>query len=338
MRRILSYSVTIIVGTCIGILVLEGTYRIQLLDTYGPELRSYNDPEQLSAAESDRTMLIMGDSFSVQSHSYGALLQKRLREWRVINSGVSGTGIIQALLMAPNRFSRFQPSIFIYQIYVGNDLFDIRYPINWVDVPVPRTLYWKVANHLRVLSFINYRLSQLLNPGQYRTPESKFELSAELEAQQTFSAEKYHPREKIHFKAEPSLLEDTILVEGSRAGDYARFLDGIERLVQYCQAPCRTYLLVIPHVAQVDPVFKTHLPELGARVTRPDILQSVDYPFLELLRERVNKLANVQVLNPLPVLRKALEQGPVYYANESHLNGRGQEVIEQFVLDELKIR
>ena len=237
--------------------------------------------------------------------------------------------------MAPNRFAKFQPSIFIYQIYVGNDLFDIRYPLNWVDVSVRRTFYWMLDNHLRVLSFINYRLGQFQEMRHHRTPENRLELAAELETQRTFSIDKYDQREKIHWKAEPSLLEATILVEGSRAGDYARFLNGVERIIGYCRDPCRAYLLVIPHVAQVNPLFRTHLRELGVRIARPEQFDSPDYPFLDLLRERMDKIPNVQILNALPALRSALEQGPVYYANDPHLNDHGQEVIEQFLLHEL---
>jgi hypothetical protein len=114
----------------VSLAVLEGLYRWQVVDTYSPELRTLNSPEDLSA-DSRPTVLIMGDSFTASSGSYAGILKQMVPQLRIINGGVSGTGVVQAEFMARHRFHAFHPSIFIYQIYVGNDLLDIRYPVNW---------------------------------------------------------------------------------------------------------------------------------------------------------------------------------------------------------------
>ena len=130
LRKTLLLALMVLVSLGLALLVLEWLYRLQLVDTYRPELHTFNSP-QGPAPDGKPTLLVMGDSFTAGRTSYAGILQDTLREWRVINAAVSGTGVLQALYMAPNRFAQFHPSIFLYQVYVGNDLFDIRYPLNW---------------------------------------------------------------------------------------------------------------------------------------------------------------------------------------------------------------
>src|SRR5262249_55431605 len=114
----------VLVSLGLALLVLEWVYRSQLVDMYRPELHTLNPPQVL-ASNAKTTLLVMGDSFTASRTSYAGILQDTLQEWRMINAAVSGTGVLQALYMAPNRFDQFHPSIFLYQVYVGNDLFDI---------------------------------------------------------------------------------------------------------------------------------------------------------------------------------------------------------------------
>ena len=129
-RKTLLLALMVLVSLGLALLVLEWLYRLQLVDTYRPELHTFNPPQVL-APNAKPTLLVMGDSFTASRTSYAGILQDTLQEWRVINAAVSGTGVLQALYMAPQRFAQFHPSIFLYQVYVGNDLFDIRYPTNW---------------------------------------------------------------------------------------------------------------------------------------------------------------------------------------------------------------
>src|SRR5215471_15216432 len=160
MRKMLLLPLMVLVSLGLALLVLEWLYRSQLVDTYSPELHTFNPPQVL-ASHAQPTLLVMGDSFTAGRTSYAGILQDTLQEWRVINAAVSGTGVLQALYMAPNRFAQFHPAIFLYQVYVGNDLFDIRYPTNWRTISPVRNLYWLLANHLRVIGYLNYRLAHL---------------------------------------------------------------------------------------------------------------------------------------------------------------------------------
>ena len=126
MRKMLLLPLMVLVSLGLALLVLEWLYRSQLVDTYRPELHTFNPPQVL-ASHAKPTFLVMGDSFTASRTSYAGILQDTLQEWRVINAAVSGTGVLQALYMAPKRFAQFHPSLFLYQVYVGNDLFDIRY-------------------------------------------------------------------------------------------------------------------------------------------------------------------------------------------------------------------
>src|SRR4029453_4164046 len=119
------------------------------------------NPSQVLAPNAKPTLLVMGDSFTASRTSYAGILQDTLQEGETINAAVSGTGVLQALYMAPKRFAQFHPAIFLYQVYVGNDLFDIHYPLNWRTTSPGRNIYFFLANHLRVVGYLNYRLRQV---------------------------------------------------------------------------------------------------------------------------------------------------------------------------------
>src|SRR4029453_19648678 len=116
------------------------------------------NPSQVLAPNAKPTLLVMGDSFTASRTSYAGILQDTLQEGETINAAVSGTGVLQALYMAPKRFAQFHPAIFLYQVYVGNDLFDIRYPTNWHTISLVRNVYWSLANHFHVVGYLNFPL------------------------------------------------------------------------------------------------------------------------------------------------------------------------------------
>src|SRR5499433_2596255 len=262
MRKTLLLALMVLVSLGLALLVLEWFYRSQLVDTYRPELHTFNPPQVL-ASHAKPTLLVMGDSFTAGRTSYAGILQDTLQEWRVIYAAVSGIFVLQALYMAPKRFAQFHPAIFLYQVYVGNDLFDIRYPTNWRTISLARNVYWFLANHLRVVGYLNYRLRQVKETLTSSQPQA-LSLRAATAATSTtapptaFAVEHYNTRVKIYLRAEPSLLEDSILVQGSRRHDYAIFLEQLAQLLAHCQQEtCRAYVLVIPHVCQVDEAYLT---------------------------------------------------------------------------------
>jgi hypothetical protein len=343
LRKTLSLALMVLVSLGLALLVLEWLYRFQLVDTYRPELHTLNPPQVL-APNAEPTLLVMGDSFTASRTSYAGILQDTLQEWRVINAGVSGTGARQALYIASNRFAQFHPSIFLYQVYVGNDLFDIRYPTNWRTISLVRNVYWFLANHLHVIGYLNYRLRQVKETLTSRQGHILFRTGTAAAASAAgntgvFSVEHYDPRVKLYVRAESSLIEDSILVQGKRQHDYAIFLEKLAQLLTYCKpAVCRAYILVIPHVCQVDAAYLTYMSQLGARFTTPAALGLPEYPFLVRLRERFTAWPNVHIVNPLSRLREVHAQQVVYYANDEHLSPAGQHEIAALLRQQLHLQ
>src|SRR5689334_1804374 len=118
MRKPLVLSVVVLSAAVVAAAFVEGIYRFQVVDTYGAELRAFN-PDDAPADRARPTLLAMGDSFTAGRTSWAGILRDRLRRWRVVNAGIGGTGVLQALYVARNRFARFPPTAFVYQVYVG---------------------------------------------------------------------------------------------------------------------------------------------------------------------------------------------------------------------------
>jgi hypothetical protein len=333
----------VLISLGLALLILEWLYRLQLVDMYRPELHTFNSPAVLTLDDKP-TLLVMGDSFTAGRTSYAGILQDTLREWRVINAAVSGTGVLQALYMAPKRFAHFHPSIFLYQVYVGNDLFDMRYPINWRTISLARNVYWFLANHLRVIAYLNYRLRQVKETFTWRQRHARSLVDTSVAASATrdtgvFSVEHYDTRVKLYVRAEPSLIEDSILVQGKRQHDYAMFLERLAQLLTYCKPEaCRAYILVMPHVCQVDAAYLTYLSQLGAHFATPVALGLPEYPFLVRLRERFTAWPNVHMVTPLSTLRQAHAQQAMYYANDEHLSPAGQQEIAALLRQQLHLQ
>jgi hypothetical protein len=340
MRKLLLLALMSLVSLGIALLVLEWAYRAQLVDMYKPELRSFN-PAQMPTPNGKPRLLVMGDSFTAGRTSYAGILQDTLQEWQVINAAVSGTGVLQTLYMAPNRFAQFRPSIFLYQTYVGNDLFDIRYPTNWQTISLARNMYWLLANHLHVVGYLNYRLRQVTETLSSRQRHALSLIGTAAAAGDTgaFSVEDYDARIKIYLRAEPSLLEDSVLVQGNRPQDYAIFLEKLAQLLPYCKLEvCRAYILVIPHVCQVDAAYLAYMSQLGAHFTTPAALRLPEYPFLVRLREHFAAWPNVHVINPLSRLREVHSQQAVYHVNDEHLNPVGQQELAALLQQQLHLQ
>ena len=343
MRKMWLLPLMVLVSLGLALLVLEWLYRLQLVDTYRPELRTFNPPQVL-ASNAKPTLLVMGDSFTASRTSYAGILQDTLHEWRIINAAVSGIGVLQALYMAPQRFAQFHPSIFLYQVYVGNDLFDIRYPTNWRTISLERNVYWFLANHFRVVGYLNYRLRQIKEILTSRQGHALALAGTAVAASAAgdigaFSVERYDTRVKVYVRAEPSLIEDSILVQGNRQHDYAIFLEKLAQLLTYCKPEvCRAYILVMPHICQVDAAYITYMSQLGARFTTPTALGLPEYPFLVRLRERFTAWPNVHLVNPLSKLREVHAQQAVYYANDEHLSPAGQQEIAALLRQQLHLQ
>ncbi len=320
------------------LLAFEGIYHRQIIDTYAPELAAFNPVEDVSDDKDKKTILVLGDSFTAAPNSYSHFLQNRLTDYKIINSGVSGTGVIQASIIAPGRFKKFNPDIFIYQIYVGNDLFDITYPVNWKTLSIFRNTFWTASNYFRSISFLNYRLGQIKASKRYKNEKGKREMLS-IDTTENFAVEKYNNREKLYIKAEPAILENQIMVKGSRKKDFEKFLTELEKLVSHCEkGKCEAYLLVIPHACQVDKHYLKNMEQIGSEFDEPDLILRDEYPFITKIAHNFKKDINVHVLNPIQFLRDMEDDNKLmYYQNDGHLNTQGQEALAEFIIDQINL-
>ena len=315
---------------------LEIMYRFQVVDTYLPELRRQNEPQDLEANATSRTILVMGDSFTAGDSAYPSIMREALPDHRVINAAVGGTGILEAAVIAPRRFSDYRPSVFVYQIYVGNDLLNINYPVNWSELSAARNLYWVVSRRLRSISWLNQRMGQV---ARARPEQPSIRDSFLARANAPFDPLAYHSR--IYLRAEPALLENSILVRENRTRDYQVLLEMLRELIAYCVSPeCEAYVVVIPHCSQVHERYLRNMRQVGARIEHPEQMLADDYPFLAGIRDLLVEagLDSERVLDPMPGFRESERANlPVYYQNDPHLNDRGQEILAHFILERLAL-
>jgi hypothetical protein len=271
-----------------------------------------------------------------------------LPDFRIINGAIGGTGIIEADIIAPRRFNTFEPDIFIYQIYIGNDLINISPPVNWSSLSVLRNIYWSAIPYFRSLAFLNFRFGQLFKDnanlammlpndaqvGGRRENRVKGELGRE------FAPEKYNLRNIIMLKGDPDMIEDTILVKSRRKRDFETLLGRLGKLLDRCDPlQCRAYVLIVPHASQSSEQYLHNMLELGARFSRPTLVTEVDYPFVSRIRDFLNSEnhGHVEVLNPLKRFQQLEADGPhLYFQNDPHLNDHGQKVLADFLIDNIQ--
>jgi len=100
MKNIFQIGLTIIISLVIAVLLSNVIYLSGYIDFYKPELLAYNSIDDLSGHNNRNTVLIMGDSFTAGNTSYPNILRNMLPNYRIINAGISGSGIIQASIIA----------------------------------------------------------------------------------------------------------------------------------------------------------------------------------------------------------------------------------------------
>lgn len=325
MKNILQIGSIIIISFILTILLSNFIYLAGYIDFYKAELLTYNSTIDLSEHNEKNTILIMGDSFTAANSSYPNILRNILHDYRIINSGISGSGIIQASIIAKKRIHKFKPDIFIYQIYVGNDLVDITYPTNWKRISFMRNIYWFASNHIRVISYLNYKLAQLTTPNE---SYHKYTLNKYYKSE-IFSVDKFTKRERIYNIADDKLVENSILLKGSRKNDFKLLSSKLAKIFKLSPVYCKNYILVIPHASQINSVYLNRTIKIGAKFSERDKLFEEEYPFIKKINELFPETI---VLNPLVLFRNAEANGvKVYFANDGHLNNNGQKILADFI-------
>ncbi|MFA7381752.1 MAG: hypothetical protein WC150_14935 [Bacteroidia bacterium] len=322
-------TLTTVFTVTLFLVVLEITYRCQLIEFYKPELKALNP---LKPIVSGKKILVFGDSFSADQHSYVNLLRDSFPEYDFVNASISGTGIQETSLIAPDRIRAFKPDMVIYQVYVGNDLTDIHKPVNQ-KLSLSRNIYWWLSDKLFCLRFLNYRLAQ------YKHNLGMNVEVANVRAIDQFTTESYSQREKLYIKSNAAFISQTVLLAPPMEKVFDKYQQELMQFTNLLHEQNIPLLVVfVPHCTQVNATYRNRFALLGADMKDSLALSTDDYPFYNRIKEKLISYPNVSVVNPLPYLRQnEQENNPLYFANDIHLTPHGQKQLGTHVCQEIKM-
>ncbi len=320
----------------LGVVVLfltEIAYRYQVIDFYHSELTTLNSESDLKPSKEKKTILICGDSFTAQVGSWADQLKKTLSDYRIINSAITGTSIVETYYLAPGRIKSFDPDVFIYQIYVGNDLLGIRHPLNWSDWSITRNIYWWLSDRIHVLSYFNYKT------GQWHWNFVRSDTVVGRPAEDKFDINYYASREKIYARGDPLLISNSVLLTNRREEDLNKLMTSLSSVISELKSDCQIYLLVIPHKSQLNTSYLEQMSSLGFRFENNFLIGNENYPFVEAVKKHFQSNPKVSVINPfVPLMQNDSVSKGVYYLNDEHLSPPGQTIVKDQVLEHGEFR
>lgn len=306
------------------LLLLELCYRWYVVDFYGAQFQALNQKE-LEETGDRPSILVVGDSFSADQNSYVKGLRNQIGSHRIINAAIPGTCVRQHERYFAKRVRDFQPDLVIYQTYLGNDLLEYRHPTTGGNLSWQRKAYWWLADRFLVLGYINARLPALRHtfaPSQVIDYEGK--------ARQSFDPSTYSERTKMLLKAEPSLLENSIRMQGLRQHDAEDLMTDIKKLLSQLPEDVRVVVLVIPHCVQTGPTYVSRMKQLGANIEDEAGITAISYPFFEYLEKNLSD-QRTSLVNSLTWLQEE-NTVPLYYPSDPHLNTAGQQILADSLL------
>lgn len=319
--RILRYVLFLAITVC---LAMEMAFRHQWIDFYATEWRALNPTLQPPGAR--KKILVLGDSFSAQPFSYVQVLRDSMPDCAIYNGAVGGTGIREAVAITRERLREITPDVLIYQVYVGNDLWDLRKRVSG-EASWLRRAYWQLSDRLLFLRYINYKSGQMRANIAGPTAELKEETAH-------FSPAVYSPREKMLFRADPRLIEHSVLLNGNRASDMTRWLNSMDALLGLLPPNCRVLVLMVPHCAQVSSAWRDRMQALGSAPV-PAEVGAAQYPMLIQTLDHFRDNDRVHVLSPLPAFQAETGAGSrIYYENDPHLSPTGHRLLGKIVWEE----
>ncbi|MBL0341341.1 MAG: SGNH/GDSL hydrolase family protein [Bacteroidetes bacterium] len=329
MKRVYNFIIIFIVTVSLFSIIIELAYRYQWMDFYRPEINGLNTKEILNSGK--RKILVCGDSFAADPYSFVKSLRDSLEDYSVINGAVPGTGILQHHIFIGDRIQQYSPDIFIYQFYIGNDLFDITHPAKSENISNMRSFYWWLSDHMLSLAFLNYRFAGIRyqfyddGGGSYKPKEKD-----------VFSVGNYSKREKLNYLADPNLIENTLFLKNGREKDFAIFENKFSEITSRLPKETKKYLIIIPHQSQLSEVYFNRHTQLGSLSSIPYYqYHSGTLPLYIRLREFCG-LHQITIIDPLEEFKKIDPEEELYYNNDPHLKSRGQQIIGGLI--EKKIR
>lgn len=292
----------------ITVLLLEFCFRLYIVDFYAAELKALNN-SFLPKSDKQKTVLVFGDSFSANSASYVSKLQARL-PYHFVNSAVSGTGIMEASFMASSRLKRFNPDLVVYQIYLGNDLLDIRHRPSG-KTSLIRRIYHSISDRIRVFKFLNYRL------GQIRASVYQDLQTVSVDTGTKFSADYYSPRQKMIFSEEPLYLENTLQLKNGRIQEFEVIINRLHEIENQLKPKTEFIVVVVPHCSQVNQTYNERMRVVGSK--SKNLSSNL---FVHKLREEFSNLTVVDVLPSFQSIDSTNYR--LYLENDPHLSEIGQ--------------
>jgi hypothetical protein len=300
-------------------LLMEMSFRFYVIDFYAPEFAALN-PVSVSESNEKPTVLFLGDSFTANADSYVGKLRNKL-PFNLINGAISGTGVMEASFVAPSRIDEFDPEILIYQIYLGNDLLDIKHRTTG-SIPFLRRVYQNLSDNLRVLKFLNYRLAQI-RFGFYNDLHSPM-----AQKGLPFSPDGYSARQKLIFQSEPNHIEDVLELKNGRDEDFKLLVDRINLIKNSLNENSKMVLLLIPHCAEVNVTYLDRMALIGSesKAGATDMFYS----------SLSSAFPGLDVLDLRGLFNSQDSAGHrLYFENDPHLNENGQTAMANFVSDYL---
>lgn len=310
------------------LLVVETSFRFQWFDFYKSELYGLNPREALISDKPN--VLVCGDSFSADLNGYVEMLRDSLNSFDIINAAVSGTGIRQHQIIMTKRIHQYKPDIFIYQFYIGNDLFDIRHPVKGKNISLWRKLYWSVSDMVLSVQYANFRLAGMRykffddTGGSYNPKKND-----------KYSPDSYSKREKLNYSCEPALIENTLFLKNRRKNDLLKFKKGFKAIADMLPEGIIRYLVIIPHQSMISERWYQRHQEMGGDFKQPVYsISETEFPIytelFELAREN-----GFTVISPLQEFRTMKDSIPIYYENDPHLAIEGHKVLSKLLYNKL---
>ena len=314
----------------ITIFLFEGAFRLYLIDFYKSSFEYLNS--DFTSRDTDKTLMIIGDSFSSFKGGYPKVLHDSLTGFSVKNISVPGTSIREQYLFGRYHLKNVKPQVLIFQFYVGNDFLGWDHHLNWREISFARNFYWRLSESLWSLAYLNYGL------GNIKANLTQPDTSTKLDwVEKPFSPDLYFVRDKLYFKSEPMLVENAAYLKGGREKDFESYMQRVADLFKYASEDCEIYFLIIPHMSQVSEMYKNQAEQVGAVFTKRFEVASPSYPLYLKLNNFFADDHRVKILNTVDLLRRSEVSGnAVYFNNDSHLNVMGQQILGEFLLKEIK--
>lgn len=296
----------------ISLCLMELVYRYQWVDFYKTEWEFQNKVRTPDFTK--KRVLILGDSFSADTASW-ANQWKNDSAFQVFNAAIPGVGPETFRLIVSDRVEETKPTIVIVQLYEGNDLYDLKRPVNWSAFSWGRNLFWKCSNTFRSLGFINYRLGQA---------NHDLHSSVNPKIADSFAIQSYDARTKLYIQGDATYPMSMVQLKGEYADQFETVIEMLRELKTAAGEKVRFYVLTIPTCVQTNRRYVKQYKQLGAKLS-VSLLKG--HPWAKKI-----KAAGFDVIDPIEALRQNEKEGKsVYYENDPHLNRFGQQTVFTYV-------